>query len=62
MKSKKSLKEIKEFIEKTAKEKFEDIFKDTEIQETKKLLEKNLSSINENDFTFTIGEVNAYLG
>ena len=61
MKNKKSLEEIKKFIEKTAKDKFENIFKDSEIQETKKLLEKNSSS-KEKDFTFTIGEVNAYLG
>jgi hypothetical protein len=61
MKDKKSLKEIKEFIEKTAEDKFENIFKNTEIQETKKLLEKKSASP-EKDFTFTIGEVNAYLG
>ena len=62
MKKKKSLKEIRKFIEKTAKDKFEDIFKDKEIQETKKLLEKDTHLKNEIDFTFTIGEVNAYLG
>jgi len=61
MKNKKSLKEIAEFIEKTANDEFENINKDLEIQEVKRLLEESSSS-KENNFTFTIGEVNAYLG
>jgi len=61
MKNKKSLKEIAEFIETTENDEFENINNDLEIQEVKRLLEESSSS-KKNDFTFTIGEVNAYLG
>jgi hypothetical protein len=61
MKDKKSLKDIAEFVEKNAKDEIENFENKSEILEVKKLIEES-SSPGKNDFTFTIGEVNAYLG
>lgn len=58
---KKSLKEIAEFVGKTEKDELEKFVNKSEILEVKKLIEES-SSPGKNDFTFTIGEVNAYLG
>lgn len=61
MKDKKSLKEIVEFVGKTAEDDLEYFANRSEILEVKKLIEES-SLPSQNDFTFTIGEVNAYLG
>ncbi|NQS89086.1 hypothetical protein HQ584_04790 [Patescibacteria group bacterium] len=61
MKESKHLEETAKFVERTAEDHFNSFYNDKEIQLTKKLLEKHSIPINE-DFTFTIGELNTYLG
>ena len=55
------LNKVAEIIEKTAKEQFEQLRDKEKIEEVKKNLEK-FSSMKTQDFTFTVGEMNAYLG
>jgi hypothetical protein len=58
----KSLEEISKYINQKASEikKLQNIEKSKKIQKIKKLL--NNQNLNKPDFTFTIGDLNAYLG
>ena len=55
------LEEIADFIQKTAKVQENKIEKLEQSKEVKKLLE-SFSTDSKKEFTFTIGEMNAYLG
>lgn len=56
-----SAEEIKKFVEKTSKDRFSHFTNDSKIVEIKNLLEKAEKN-EENEFTFTVGNLNAYLG
>ncbi len=58
---KKSLQQISKFIDKKAKEQFSESQKIEEIMKTKAALKK-YSSKPTKEFTFTVGEINAYMG
>ena len=58
---KKSLQQIAEFIDKKAKEQFSESQKIEEIMKAKAALKK-YSSKPTKEFTFTVGEINAYMG
>jgi|GEM_PF-1349134 len=52
---------IKEFIEKKSKENFNSFYNDKKIQKVKNTLSK-CSETTPDQFTFTVGDINAYLG
>ena len=58
---KKSLQQISKFIDKKAKEQFSESQKIEEIMKAKAALKK-YSSKPTKEFTFTVGEINAYMG
>jgi hypothetical protein len=58
---KKSPQQISEFIDKKAKEQFSESQKIEEIMKAKAALKK-YSSKPTKEFTFTVGEINAYMG
>lgn len=57
----KSLTDIKKFVEESAKSEYKNYYEDKKIREIKRILEKSSSTESE-DFTFTVGDLNAYLG
>jgi len=61
MKKIKSLSSIKNFVENESKKNFPDFNKNLKINRVKKTLEK-ISKSEEKKITFTVGELNAYLG
>lgn len=58
---KKSLQQIAEFVDKKAKEQLSESPKIDEIMKAKVVLKK-YSSKPTKEFTFTVGEINAYMG
>jgi hypothetical protein len=61
MNSKKSLEYIKKFVEIKAEKKFSNYLNNKDIVRVRKILEER-NEKEEKKFTFTIGDVNAYLG
>ena len=61
MKEKRTLEEIRKFVEKTAIDQFSEYMNNKKVLEIKDKL-KNASQQSEKEFTFTIGEMNAYMG
>jgi len=52
---------VKEFIEQKSKNHFKSYYSDKNIQEARDILQK-YSKPTPEEFTFTVGDVNAYLG
>lgn len=52
---------VKEFIEQKSKDLFKSYYSDRNIQEAKDILQQ-YSKPTQEEFTFTVGDVNAYLG
>lgn len=59
--SKMTMGEIQKFVEKSAEKEFGSFLNNEKINEIKKILDKS-SSKESPEFTFTVGNVNAYLG
>lgn len=61
MEPKRSLESIRKFVKETTEKNFQDYLENNEIIKVKKILDEK-SNKEEKKFTFTIGELNAYLG
>lgn len=61
METKRSLESIRKFVKETTEKNFQDYLGNHEIIKVKKILDEK-SNKEEKKFTFTIGELNAYLG